>query len=302
MDNREKTGAVLHEKRTWLRIKSPEIIMKQLPIFVILFVFSLTLYANASESNDPRSYNKVTNALALKMLKNYQTTKTYHCLWEAELAQGEMVMKMGLEAAFDRKTGKTLFIMQNTLKKDGKWVPAGGQLHVYDGQKVQRAISQMPGEPMKQVEEIAADPNKYTYRDFRKGIAFIYPFDLPLLYPDHSLTEYPLMEILQGEPKEVKTVEPDPKDPAKIPGLELMTDGTCARIHLDPKTLLIKDFVYFHKVSGKTLGSKYKQVSVLINKPFKPGLFDFAAQLKSFNPEVLTGKPSGAVSRSSSVK
>lgn len=262
--------------------------MKHLSMIAILLVFvQIPLHAKAPENIESLSYPKVTNELALKMLKKYQAIKSYHCLWQAELAQGKMQWKMELEVAFDRKTAKTLFIMRSFQKKDDKWAIAGGQLHVYDGQKVQRAISQMPGKPMQQAEQIVADPNKFTYSDFRKRIAFIYPFDLPVLYPDHALTLYPLMEILQGGPKEVRTIEPDPNDPAKMPALELMTDETCARMHLDPKTLFIKDFAYFRKASGKTLGPKYKQALISINKPFKPGLFDFNAQLRKFD----TGEP-----------
>ena len=277
--------------------------MKHLSIIAILFVFAqMPLFADAPEKKDPKPYPKVTNELALNMLKKYQTIKSYHCQWQGELAQGKMVMKMELEAAFDRKSGKTLFIMRSFLKKEDKWVLAGGQLHVYDGQKHKGAISHQPGQPMQQVEKVIDDPSKFTYRDFRKQIAFFYPFDLPLLYPDHALTQYPLMEILQGAPKEVRTIEADPKDPAKMPGIELMTDETCARIHLDPKTLLIKDFVYFRKDSGKTPGPKYKQTFVSINKPLKPGLFDLKAQLRSFDPEVSIEKQAGAVSGRPSVK
>jgi hypothetical protein len=259
--------------------------MKHFSIVAILFVYTqVVVYAKAPESKELEIPAKVTNKLVLNMLKNYQAVKSYHCLWQGEATQGKKQGKIELEVAFERKTRKTLFVMRVFQKKDKQWISSsGGQLHVYDGQKLQGAIAQMPGKVMFQDEQIVADPNKFTYRDFRKRIAFFYPFDLPLLFPDNTLTEYSLMEILQGRLEDIKTIEPDSKDLVQMSAVELITNSTSARMHLDHKTLLIKDFVYFNKTSGKTFGPKFKQIFVSINKPLKPKIFDFKAQVQSFN-------------------
>lgn len=258
--------------------------MKHLTAVAILFLcVQIPVHANTPKTKESQSIPKATEKLVLDMQKNYQAINSYHALWQAEGKEGQMDGKLELEAAFDRKTGKTLFSMLGYQKNDGKWTATGWEIHVYDGKKIQRAASLFKGQPIQQVEEIIDDPNNFTYRNFRKNIFLIHPFDLPLLYPDYAMTMYPLMEMLQGSPEEVRVIKSDPNDPEKMPAIEIMTYETCARIHLDPKTLLIKDFVFFSKDSGKFVQPKFKRTMISINKPFKPDFFDFKERLKTFD-------------------
>ena len=277
-------------KATAMKACNPATIttMRRLSLAAVLFLcVQMPLFATPPKKQPPKDFKKVTDKLTLDMLKKYQSVKTYHSIWQAELKQGNMEMRLEYETAYERKSGKTLFAMRSFRKNGDQWVPLGGQLQIYDGANQKVALTQAPGQPMREKVKPISDPNNFTYRDFRRGLAHIYPFDLPLLFPDNALTEYPLTEILQATLKEIKVTKPDPKKPAEMIMLELMTDGTCVRLHLDPKTLLIKDFAYFRKGTGGILGQLYKQVSCKIDKPLKPGLFDFKLQVKTFEP----GKP-----------
>ena len=270
--------------------------MRCLSIAAVLILLSqIPLYAGVSGKKKPKpaappkrkpvsekAYKKVTNETALEMLKKYQSIKTYRSVWQSELKQGGQEWKLECETAYERKSGKTLFVIWTFLKKDDQLVPMGGQLLVYDGEKQHAGASQMAGRPMRKKVRTISDPDSFTYRDFRKGLSHVYPVDLPMLYPDHALTEYPLMEILQASLKDIKVTGPDSKAPAKMITLELMTDGTCVRMHLDPKTMIINYFAYFRKNAGIMPGTEFKQVSCEINKPIKPELFDFKTHLKSF--------------------
>lgn len=258
--------------------------MKHLTIAATLLIIAqIPVYANWPDKNNSQAIPKATEKLVLNMQKNYQAINSYHALWQAEGKEGQMDGKLELEAAFDRKTGKTLFTMLGYQEKDGKWTATGWEIHVYDGKKIQRAASLFKGQPIQQVEEIIDDPNNFTYRNFRKNIFLIHPFDLPLLYPDYAMTMYPLMEMLQAGPKEIRVTEANPNDPEKMPAIELMTDETCARLHLDPNTLLIKDFVFFREDSGEFVQPKFKRIMISINKPFKPDFFDLKERLKTFD-------------------
>jgi hypothetical protein len=262
-----------------------------LSIAAVLFLcLQIPLYAAVSrdKKSPPKvAHKKVTSKPALDILKKYQSIKTYHALWRAEQKQGQREMGIEYEAAFERKSGKTLFIMRSFLKKADQWVFVGGLLQVYDGSAQKIALSHELGKPMKKNEIPVSDPKKFTYRDFRKKLGYVYPFDLPLLYPDHALTEYPLKEIVQGDIKGMKVIMTESESLAKTFKLEIMAEGTGARMHVDSKTLLVKDFAYFRKGMPKNMIPEFKQVSCTINKPLKPELFDFKSQAKMLD----VGKP-----------
>jgi len=264
---------------------APMTAIRCLSIAAVLFLSSqIPLYAAVSakkKPSPPKPHKKVTNKTVLDMLKKYQSFKTYQSMWQGELKQGTQEWKLVYKTAYERKSGKTFFVMWSFIKKDDQWVPMGGQSEVYDGANQLVALRKNAGQPMNKKIRAISDPNSFTYRDFRSGLSFVYPIELPLLYPDHALTEYPLMEVLQASLKEIKVTGPGPKNPGKIK-LELMADGTCVRMHLAPKTLLINDFAYFRRDTGKTLGPAFELVTCTIDKPIRDGLFDFKTHLKSF--------------------
>lgn len=261
--------------------------MKHLSIIAILFVFAqMSLCSGAAEKEEEKPYPEVTDELALNMLKKYQAINSYHCLWQGESTLGEMQAHVELEIAYERKTGKTLIVMYCFQDKEDRRVMTNGHLLINDGQKIQNAISRKPGHSKRLPDQIIAEPDKFKYRDYQKTIPFLFLWDLPLLYPDHALTEYPLMEILQGDSIKLRMTEADPKASSKMPTVELMTDKTLVKMHLDSKTLLIKEFESVSKIPGKNPAHKYKQTSVSIDNPLKPELFNFETQLKNFETTV----------------
>ncbi len=268
-------------------------IMRRLSIIAVLFLcFQISLYAAVSAKKKPSpaaSHKKVTSKPVLDILKKYQSIKTYHTLWRAELKQGQRETRLEYETAFERKSGKTLFAMWTFLKKDDQWTFMGGMLQIYDG-SVQKVASRFSGQ-LTQKEFPVSDPNSFTYRDFRRKLGFVFPFDLPLLYPDHALTEYPLKEFVQGLIEEIKVIKPKPEATGKTLTLEVMTNGMDARMHVDSKTLLVKDFVYFQQETAKNVSPKFTRVSCETNKPLRPGLFDFKSHLQSLKVLDVKQKP-----------
>ena len=231
--------------------------------------------------------NRITSKhpLAQNMLKVYRDIQTYHAKWESTSIQSQD-QKFELEVAFERKTNRILFFMQEYKKMGKRWIgPIPIQLIMYDNKKFKSANPQGldigPGIPIQKDERKMPGNYEFNYRDFRRSISMQYPLDLPLLS-----SETPLHEILQGTPNKIRTIDPNPNNKNKHPRLELVSrhSSTFYSLRLDPKTHYIEEFSCYEQAPRKQV-TIFKQLSFSIDKKLDANLFNFETQLKKFDSE-----------------
>jgi hypothetical protein len=236
----------------------------------LLTVAALTLCIITPSSADTIKTNKT---LAEKVLEKYQSFETYHAQWTPEINDSNNTSKMIWEVAFDRKTKSVLFLSATSQGDDETTRRKLGFLLVVDGINMNAAVDY--GNGIEKKSKAIPDPNQLTYRDVRRAIPFIYPFDLPLIF-----SEYPFMEIIQGSVKETKTLT---EESEFYPGIAIFPElegETFAEYKIDPDTLLIQAFRFIYHQSSPS--PTFKCNFVQINKKLPKDLFDFEKQLEQF--------------------
>ena len=194
--------------------------------FVVTFCITIPSFAETIKAN---------KTLAEKVLEKYQSFETYHACWSATV--DDQNSNSTWEVAFDRKSSNVLFRI--TGSQTDKERSDQLLLLVIDGANMHTALDSGLG--MQKDSKPIHDPNQLTYRDVRRAIPMLYPFDLPLIF-----SEYPFQEIIQSQVKKNETLT---KDSDFHPGFELFTrlEGeTSAQYQVDPDTLLLKAFRFIY--------------------------------------------------------
>ena len=235
----------------------------------LLTIAALTLCITISSSADTI---KVDKPLAEKVLEKYQSFDTYHAKWSPVANDPNVTERMIWEVAFDRKNKNVLFSSTASQGND-KSVEKLHFLLVVDGINMNAAEDY--GNGIEKQTKPIPDPNQLTYRDVRRAVPFIYPFDLPLIF-----SEYPFMKIIQSGVKETKTLT---KESDFYPGFAIFPmseNETFAEYKIAPDTLLIQAFRFIYHPSSSS--PVFKCNFVQINKELPKDLFDFEKQLERF--------------------
>jgi len=250
----------------------------------LLFVFSGSMAKGIVVSTEmhpmpPAEKEKmllIENPLAKKVLKKYQSIKTYHAVWTIELniPDPNIKDKPIWEVAFDRPTKRVLFLFSSQPSEE-KQPPQIAQLFIADGKMMHTAVSDgLKDSELRKQSIPIADPNRLTYRDVREGM-FMRPFDLPLMF-----SELHYMEVIENQIKEIRTLE----ESESLLRFEVLPRGeeteTSAVFWVDPKTLLIQRFNFDYH-SGRNPVFKIKTIQV--DQPLDDALFDFEKQLSRFS-------------------
>jgi len=210
--------------------------------------------------------------LAEKVLEKYQSLQTYHAKWEVGSHDPNMPEKMIWEVAFERENKNVLFgltIVKTDIQSNIKL----GMLLLADRKNMK--FARADGNEIRKSSKQFSDPNQLNYRDVRRAIPFIYPFDLPLIF-----SEDPFMEVVQGEVKEIKTLT---KEFEFYPGFAVYSKEFCFEYKIDPNSLLIKSCRVVAPEHPELPAPVYINKFVQTDKKLPSDLFDFEKQLDQFS-------------------
>lgn len=214
------------------------------------------------------------DALAKKVIDAYRAMDTYQAKWVVEpLKDGkvnEEQSKLGsseIEVCFDRASGRVVFEVRDWKSgADGAKALAGVQLVVVEKQRIQKAVSPGGGRPMIESEQAF---ESVTYRDVRRSLVIMYPFDLAAL-----MSDAPLAEWLQGRPSSVTAMPDETKDRIRFVVAD-ETGETKAIVAIDSATHLIQE------AQWAKAPFRYRLLEMKKDEALADGAFDFRKRLEA---------------------
>lgn len=278
--------------------------MKKLIILTILLFLSISVIAFAehkeisvqelekytSSQKEDFMYSRNLYCLAgiqkkevKNLVQNYRKIQTYHAVWAMEIPQNAsrpngIATRVRVETAFDRENYNLFCLITTEAKINGKWkrdsntLNSMTQLTIFDGKELNTLVSMSMSEAQTKTISYEDKDKTFGYRDFRRGCFFAL-FDLSLL-----VSPMPINEILQANVNHDKVSVSTGDVPETIAMSLYSQYETHARLLLDSKTLLVKEYFHFREGSLKNSPPKFIRQNIVIDKPLDSKQFDFPYQ------------------------